>query len=125
MHDLVLEHEGLLRTIQRLTAGGATTPGVRPRGSRRVDWLTAAVDPVRKRLGQRRCARLISALCSCVGFDSLFVLRDIRGLTPTEALRLTRWMAAALLHAMVAEAPAPSPRQTRQRPKTAAVHNRP
>src|SRR5882762_7092949 len=30
MHRLTLENEPLLRTIQRLTAGGATTPGVRP-----------------------------------------------------------------------------------------------
>jgi AcrR family transcriptional regulator len=109
MHELGLKHEGLLRTMQRLTAGGATAPGVRPRGSRRVDWLTEAVEPVRGRLGTRRFARLVSALCSCVGFDSLFVLRDVRGLPPPEALRVTRWMAAALLRASVAEGAAGSP----------------
>lgn len=101
MHELALEHEGLLRTIQRLTAGGATTPGVQPRGSRRIDWLTMAVEPVRRRLGKARFERLVSALCACVGFDSLFVLRDLRALTPAEALRVTRWMAASLLHASV------------------------
>jgi AcrR family transcriptional regulator len=104
MHELVLQHEGLLRTIQRLTAGGATTPGVRPRGSRRVDWLTAAVEPVRRRLGGRRFERLVSGLCACVGFDSLLVLRDIRGLAPAQALRVTRWMAATLLRESVEEA---------------------
>lgn len=103
MHELTLQHEGLLRTIQRLTAGGATAPGVRPRGSRRDDWLTAAVEPIRKRLGPRRHARLVSTLCVCVGFDSLFVLRDIRGLDPGEAVRITRWMAAAMVRASVDE----------------------
>jgi len=110
MHDLTLEHEALLRTIQRLTAGGATTPGVAPRGSRRIDWLTSAVAPIRKRLGARRFARLVSALCACVGFDSLFVLRDLRGLTPVEAVRVTRWMAAALVLASVDESKQPAQR---------------
>jgi AcrR family transcriptional regulator len=104
MHRLALEHEPLLRTIQQLTAGGQTSPKIRPRGSRRVDWLTAAVEPVRDRLGPRRFSRLVSALCSCVGFDSLFVLRDIRGLSPNESERVTRWMASTLLQASVAEA---------------------
>jgi AcrR family transcriptional regulator len=103
MHRLAREHAGLLRTIQRLTAGGATTPGVRPRGSRRVDWITAAVEPVRRQLGRRRFELLVSALCACVGFDSLFVLEDIRGLLPAEALRVTRWTAAAILRASVEE----------------------
>ena len=107
MHDLALEHEGLLRTIQRLTAGGATSPGIRPRGSRRVDWLTAAVQPIRGRIGPRRFERLVSVLCTCVGWDSLFVLRDVRGLPPAEALRLTRWMAAAMVRASLADVPAP------------------
>lgn len=105
MHELTLEHEDLLRTIQRLTTRGATSPGVRPRGQRRVDWLTAAVEPIRERLGRSRFARLVSALCTCVGFDSLFVLRDIRGLSAGEAARVTRWMAAAMVHASLAERP--------------------
>jgi AcrR family transcriptional regulator len=104
MHRLALEHEPLLRTIQRLTAGGPTSPGIRPRGSRRVDWLTAAVEPVRDRLGPRRFSRLVSALSSCVGFDSLFLLRDIRGLSTNESERVTRWMASAMLQASVVEA---------------------
>jgi len=104
LHRLVLEYEPLLRTIQRLTAGGATSSGITPRGSRRVDWVTAAVEPVRDRLGAKRFSRLISALSTCVGFDSLFVLRDVRGLSTAEAERVTRWMAAAMLRASVAEA---------------------
>lgn len=103
IHDLTLEHEGLLRTIQRLTASGETTRGLRPRGSRRIDWVTAAIKPIRSRLGARGFARLVSALCVCVGFDSLFLLRDVRGLAPPEALRVTRWMAAAIVRASIDE----------------------
>lgn len=110
MHRLTLEHEPLLRTIWRLTAGGATMPGVRPRGARRIDWLTAAVEPLRARLGPERFARLVSGLATCVGFDSLFILRDLRGLAPDEAERVTRWMAEAMARASVTEAAAAAER---------------
>lgn len=103
MNRLIVEYEPLLRTIQRLTASGEASPGIRPRGSRRVDWLTAAVEPVRGRLGPERFARLVSALVTCVGFDSFFVLRDVRGLSVEEAGRVTRWMATTALREMVAE----------------------
>jgi AcrR family transcriptional regulator len=106
MHSLALQHERLLRTIWRLTADGASTPGVRPRGSRRIDWLTTAVEPIRARLGPERFEQLISALATCVGFDSLFVLTDLRGLPPDEAERVTQWMAEAMLRKSVTDASA-------------------
>ena len=106
MHRLTIEHEPLLRTVWRLTADGASVPGVRPRGTRRIDWLTAAVEPLRSRLGPARFARLVSALATCVGFDSLFVLMDLRALSPVEAERVTRWMAEAVVRASVADAAA-------------------
>lgn len=104
INRLIVEYEPLLRTIQRLTTMGETSPGIRARGSRRIDWLTAAVDPVRTRLGPERFARLVSSLVACVGFDSFFVLRDLRGLSIQEAGRVTRFLARAALDALVAEA---------------------
>ncbi len=103
---LAAENEPLLRTIQRLTAGGETAVGVRPRGTRRIDWLTAAVEPIRDRLGPPRFAHLVSALATCVGFDALFVLRDVRGLVAEEAERVTLWMARSMVQVAVAEADA-------------------
>jgi AcrR family transcriptional regulator len=103
MHRLALEHTALLRTMIRLTTGRKT--GTRPvRGYRRVEWLTSAVAPVRARLGERRFIRLVSALVSCVGMDSLFLLQDTQGLTPAAAERVTLWTARALLAASLAEA---------------------
>ena len=103
MHRLALENEPLLRTMIRLTVGrgGGSRP---PRGYRRVDWLTSAVEPVRARLGAARFERLVSALASCVGMDSLFVLQDVRGLSARAAERVTSWTARALLAASVREA---------------------
>ncbi|HEY4130475.1 MAG TPA: helix-turn-helix domain-containing protein, partial [Gemmatimonadaceae bacterium] len=83
MHRLTLENEALLRTMIRLTAGGAPDPdSPRPRGYRRVEWLTSAVAPVKSRLGAARFERLVSALTSCIGMDALFLLQDTRGLSP-------------------------------------------
>lgn len=103
MHRTALENEPLLRTMIRLTAG--RPPGSRPvRGSRRVAWLTAAVLPVKERLGAKRFDRLVSALTSCVGMDSLFLLQDTRGLSADSAERVTHWTARALLAAAISEA---------------------
>ncbi len=104
MHRLTLEHEALLRTIWRLTAGGPAVPGVQPRGSRRIDWIIAAVDPLRRRLGRERFDRLVSGLTACVGFDSQFLLMDLRGLSAEEAERVTQWMARAMVQESVADA---------------------
>jgi AcrR family transcriptional regulator len=105
MHRLTLENEPLLRTMIRLTAGGATSAdSPRPRGYRRIEWLTSAVSPVKARLGATRFERLISALTSCVGMDALFLLQDARGLNPRAAERVMQWTARALLAASVADA---------------------
>jgi AcrR family transcriptional regulator len=103
MHRTALDNEPLLRTMIRLTAG--RSPGSRPvRGSRRVDWITSAVLPVKRRLGAKAFDRLISALTSCVGMDSLFLLQDTRGLSAAAAERVTHWTARALLAAAIADA---------------------
>ncbi|MES2305062.1 MAG: helix-turn-helix domain-containing protein [Gemmatimonadota bacterium] len=105
MHRLALENEPLLRTMIRLTAGrvGDEKP---TRGYRRIEWLSAAVAPVKTRLGKSQFDRLVSALASCVGMDSLFLLQDVRGLSAPAAEKVTRWTARALLAASVHEADA-------------------
>ncbi len=105
MHRLTLENEPLLRTMIRLTAGGAAgQEAPRPRGYRRVEWLTSAVLPVKSRLGAARFERLVSALTSCVGMDALFLLQDTRGLSPRAAERVMQWTARSLLSASIVEA---------------------
>ncbi|MHB1095142.1 MAG: TetR/AcrR family transcriptional regulator [Gemmatimonadaceae bacterium] len=102
MHRLAVENEPLLRTMIRLTAG-RTSNATPVRGYRRVEWLTSAVAPIRPRLGRQRFERLVSALTSCVGMDSLFLLQDTRGLSAPAAERVTRWTARALLAASIRE----------------------
>ena len=106
LHRLTLEHEPLLRTMFRLTAGGGRE-GVPSRGSRRLDWIAEAIEPVRHQLGKARFRRLVSALSLCVGYDAVFALRDMQGLTAEAVERVTRWSARALLRTALAEEPPP------------------
>jgi AcrR family transcriptional regulator len=111
LHRLTLEHEPLLRTIFRLTAGRGM-PGEPSRGSRRLEWIAEAIDPVRPRLGKARFHRLVSALSLCVGADALFALRDMTGLSAPGVEAVTRWSAQALLQASLAEAEAKAAART-------------
>ena len=54
-------------------------------------------------------ARLTSALALTTGIEALLVLRDIRGLSATQAVQVSHWMARALLKQSLAE------RQSEQR----------
>lgn len=108
MHRLAVQNEDLLRAMIRLTIDQRTRrtvpANVPVRGSRRVDWLEAALKPVRARLAPRAFARLISALTFCVGPEALIALRDIRGLDDKNAADVSSWAAVALLRASLSEA---------------------
>jgi AcrR family transcriptional regulator len=94
--------EALGRTIIRLTVG-ATPPsgadGAPRRGYRRVEWIEKALEPLRGSLPADRFERLVSALTLVIGWESMIVLQDTRGLTPTEAEETSVWCARALLAA--------------------------
>ena len=101
-------NEQLLRTMIRLTV--SRPPSVSDvdrseprRGYRRIEWIELALAPVRKELGKKRFERLVSALTVCLGIDALIVLRDLRGLSETEAEAVTLWTARTLLRASLAE----------------------
>ena len=101
-------NEQLLRTMTRLTVStpGKPAPGDRStpkRGYRRIEWIELALAPVRKSLGKRRYERLVSAIAMCVGIEALIVLRDLRGLPEREAEEVSRWAAAVLLRASLAD----------------------
>ncbi|HEY8309758.1 MAG TPA: hypothetical protein VIG47_04345, partial [Gemmatimonadaceae bacterium] len=101
-------NEALLRTMIRLTVvppdgGQGTNPSPLRRGYRRIEWIELALAPVRSQLGKRRFERLVSALTACSGIDALIVLRDLRGLSESEAESVVRWTARTLLRETLAE----------------------
>ena len=101
MQSLALANEALLRTMIHETV--LHRPGDTPRGSRRIEWIEAAIRPLHARLGQAAYARLLSAMALTTGIEALLVLRDIRGLSAAQAMQVSRWMARALLKQSLAE----------------------
>ena len=103
MQRLALANEALLRTMIHETVLHAPTDTQPPRGTRRVEWIDAAIQPLRGRLSPASYARLTSALALTTGIEALLVLRDIRGLSATQAIQVSHWMARALLKQSLAE----------------------
>jgi hypothetical protein len=103
MQRLALANEALLRTMIHETVLHPPNDKQPPRGSRRVEWIEAAVQPLRARLSAAAYARLVSALALTTGIEALLVLRDIRGLSAAQAVQVSHWMARALLRQSLAE----------------------
>lgn len=103
MQRLAIANEALLRTMIHETVLHPSSDTQPPRGTRRVEWIEAAVEPLRTRLGPAAYARLVSALSLTTGIEALLVLRDIRGLSATHAVQVSHWMARALLKQSLAE----------------------
>lgn len=105
-HALVVRHEVAFRTALRaMLAPRPDDPAEVPRRpGNRLRYLTEALAPLHRRLGSERLQRLVLALAMCVGMESILVLEDIGGLSPTAAEAVKRWAAAALLRAALDEA---------------------
>jgi AcrR family transcriptional regulator len=73
------------------------------RAGRRVRWLRNALEPAREWMDEESFERLVTAMCLCVGIESLVVLRDVCGLKAEEAEEVARWAAFTLLRASLRE----------------------
>jgi hypothetical protein len=104
MQSMAIRHEGLLRTMIHQTVLERGTIAQPSRGTRRIDWIEAGIQPLRARVSRHAYRRLVSALALCGGIEALLVLRDIRGLPETEAIAVSRWAAQALLRQTIQEA---------------------
>jgi AcrR family transcriptional regulator len=93
------------RTLLRLTVdtdrvGSKDQP---VRGYRRVEWIERALAPMKKQVSRAAFDRLVSALAMVIGWESLIVARDIRGLGLDEAEEVSAWAARTLLRATLDE----------------------
>lgn len=93
--------EMLGRKLISLTATGPADEinGVPRRGYRRVEWIGAALAPLREQMDEPLYERLVSALSLVVGWEAMLVLRDLRGLDPAAEIDVSTWAARALLTA--------------------------
>lgn len=74
------------------------------RRGRVIGWLEDAFEPLRGRMSRRRIDRLVRALRSAAGLESLVWLCDVAGLDRDEAVDVMKWSARALLTSALAEA---------------------
>jgi AcrR family transcriptional regulator len=118
MQRLALANEPLLRTMIHETVLHSPSDTQPPRGTRRVEWIETAIEPLRARLGSAAYARLVSALALTTGIEALLVLRDIRGLSAAQAVQVSHWMARALLRQSLLDRQAEQ-RRTREKHRKA------
>jgi AcrR family transcriptional regulator len=100
--DVVLQDEAQQRTMLRLSLD--PTPGELPlRQGRAIRWLTEALEPARRRLGDEALRRVVLAARAASGIEALVWLVDVAGLSRQEAREQMRWSALSLYRAAVAE----------------------
>jgi hypothetical protein len=76
MQRLAADNDALLRTIVRLSlekrlGGQQAADSLSVRGSRRVEWIEAALAPARPLLSSSRFERLVPGLTLCLGIEPL------------------------------------------------------
>lgn len=108
LSNLSTEHDSELREMIRASLNrGASKgqPGAPPmRGSRRLDWIRTALQPLDDTFSADQMAKLTDALAVCLGIDASMVLRDICGVTGAEAEDLMVWMATTMIDKAINEA---------------------
>jgi|SRR5581483_4193855 len=74
------------------------------RQGRVVGWVQDALAPLHGVLSQKRIHRLACAIRAAAGIEAMIWLVDVAGMRRTEAVKLMKWSAIALLRTAVAEA---------------------
>ena len=108
LQQVTIEQETAFRTLLQLSLEVHATgrqkreaTEERLRGGRRIGWIEEALAPLSNSFDKDPVTfrRVVAALSLCMGIEALIVLQDICGLEPTEAIKVSRWAAQALLQA--------------------------
>ena len=96
---MVIENEPELRTMLRLSleADAAQREQLVLRQGRAIGWLEDALRPLRGRVPSADVRRLVYAIRTAVGIEAFVWLRDVAGLSTTDAADVMRWSAHRLL----------------------------
>lgn len=105
---MILETEAQQRTMLKLSLDPELPGNDLPlRQGRAIPWIAEALEPLSGQLGDAEVRRLVLAIRSAIGIESLVWLTDIGALSRDEAFESMRWSAQALLrHALEAGPPA-------------------
>jgi hypothetical protein len=99
--QIIVETESQQRTMLRLSleADPDERAALYLRQGRAIGWIEEALSPLRDQLPEQAMTRLVLAIRSAVGIESLTWLTDVGKLSRDEAVELMSWSAQALLHA--------------------------
>lgn len=104
--DMIVETEAQQRTMLRLSLDPALPGDDLPlRQGRAIPWITEALSPLSGKMSETELHRLVLAIRSAIGIESLVWLTDIGGLSRAEAVASMRWSAHALLRQVLETGP--------------------
>jgi AcrR family transcriptional regulator len=102
---MIIATEAQQRTMLRLSLEPAEGRDLPLRHGRAIGWITEALAPLQGRLTEQEIHRLVLAIRSAIGIESLVWLTDIGGLSRAAAVASMRWSANALLNQALSQGP--------------------
>jgi hypothetical protein len=104
---MILETEAQQRTMLRLSLEQAADErrSLPLRQGRAIAWISEALAPLQGMMADQDIHRLVLAIRSATGIESLVWLTDIAGLSREEAVASQRWTARALLQQALQHGP--------------------
>lgn len=103
---MTIDNEAALRTALRLSLelDGSHQENLHLRRGRVIEWLKNAFQPLLGQLPEQTVMRLVYAIRTAAGIESLVWLCDVAGLSRNEAKEQMIWSAQALLRSILTEA---------------------
>ena len=103
--SMIVATEAQQRTMLRLSLESDQGRNLPVRQGRPIGWITEALAPLQERLADEEIHRLVLAIRSAIGIESLVWLTDIGGLSRDAAVASMRWSANALLNQALLQGP--------------------
>ena len=96
---MIVETEAQQRTMLRLSLelSDGEERSLPLRQGRAIAWIAEALAPLQKQMSEQEIHRLVLAIRSAIGIESLVWLTDVGGLSRDAAVASMRWSADALL----------------------------
>jgi AcrR family transcriptional regulator len=102
---MIVETEAQQRTMLRLSleADADERSQLPLRQGRAIKWIEEALSPLSSQMSNADLRRLVLAIRSATGIEALAWLTDVAGMSRTDATKLMRWSAQAMLRSALAD----------------------
>jgi AcrR family transcriptional regulator len=102
---MIVETEAQQRTMLRLSleADVDERAHLPLRQGRAIKWIEEALSPLSSQMSKADLRRLVLAVRSATGIEALAWLTDVAGMSRTDATKLMRWSAQAMLRSALAD----------------------